>query len=63
MEIFKFLALIGVIALGGWLKLRYYCKKPYNECSSGEKQLRLVGAAICGACAVASIIAILLSRL
>ena len=56
----KYLALICVIALGGWIKLNSF-KKPFNECSDGEKRIRLVGAAICGACAVYAMITALRS--
>ena len=63
MQFAGFLALICVIALGGWFKLRYYCRKPYNECSSDEKRLRRVSAVICGVCAVVAMIAVLRSLL
>ena len=56
----KYLALICVIALGGWIKLNTF-KKPFNECSTGERRIRLVGAVICGVCAVCAMIAALRS--
>ena len=61
MGVLKYLALICVIALAGWLKLRFYCRKPYNECSSEEKRVRLAGAAICGVRAIIAFLSVLRS--
>ena len=62
MKILKYLALICVIALGGWIKFGFYCSTPYNECSPGEKQVRLVGAVICGVCAIIAFISVILRK-
>ena len=56
----KYLALICVIALGGWIKLNTF-KKSFNECSTGEKRIRLVVAVICGVYAVYAMIVALWS--
>ena len=56
----KYLALICVIALGGWIKLNSF-KKSFNECSAGEKRIRLVSAVIYGVCAVYAMIVALRS--
>ena len=60
-QVFKFLALICVIAVGGYIKFNY-CRKPYSECSSDEKRIRRVGAVICGLCALFCIAKIIMSR-
>jgi hypothetical protein len=62
MGVLKFLALICVIVLGWFVRTAYY-RKPYDECSPNEKQIRRVGAVITGTCAVIIVIAVLWSLL
>jgi hypothetical protein len=60
MDILKFLAFVGVILLGGWFKWGYFYKKPYTECSAGERQIRWASAVICGVCVVVCLVLIIM---
>ena len=62
MKILIFMALICFIGLCIATRIAYY-RKPYAECSPDVKNIRIIGAVLCGVCALVMFGIVLLSLL